>query len=279
MAFADRAQASAVRARGLVSRIYGGGLGGVDSAVDFATARFAGGTHVATNRVSFEEDAWSKDALEEPGSILAAAATSGDLGDASDSALFAYEDGAPASAVDESWSALVSVPSSHVAPLAKACLVARADDDPAAAGIAVCRPFDEHPPRAQIRRTHGGSTESIELPATEPGTSGAEPAGLTAESPAFLKLALHRAGTGTDATALASSDGAHWTTITTVHLRADLPFRGIGVSSNGRPGVKGLFANLVCERDGSSSPMAASSLRTRAVGHAVGRIFDRLFPH
>jgi hypothetical protein len=281
MPLRDRGRALAVRARGLVARVYGNGIGGVDTARDFSAARNAGATHVATNMVNFEEDAWSmahlgrgfpfgcpgcSDMLEERGSILGVRAQSGDQGDTADSAYMAYQ----TDAGDATWSALVSVPSSHVDPLAKGCLVARASEDPGAASIAICRPFDDNPPRAQVRLTSGGPAQSADL-----GPIG----GLTLEAPAFLKLALKNVNDGTDATALASGDGIHWVTVMKTHVAAHLPIRGVTVSSHGGSSVKGLFANLVREHDGTATRVRIADLKPRAVGRGVtGDAFDGVFP-
>ena len=284
----ERGRIAAIRARGLVARVYGNGLYGVDDADAFAAALAAGATHIATNRVSFEEDAWSSthrgrgfpfacaactDALEERGAILGLRATSGDQGGTVDSEVFAYD---PEVAVraqpgEAAWSALVSVPSSHVEPMAKACLVARASTAPDAPSVSVCRPFDDHPPRALVRRATGHEARTIELD---------DVPGLSREAPAFLKLALsenERDG-GTDATALASSDGETWLTITTVHVETPLRYRGIAVSSNGDASVKGLFANLVRERRGVTTHVGARALRSSFVGAASGVVFDGVFP-
>lgn len=284
----ERDRIAAIRARGLVARVYGNGIYGVDDAGQFAAARAAGATHIATNRVSFEEDAWSAthlgrgfpfacagctDALEERGAIVGLRASSGDQGGPVDSELFAYDPDVAlrTDAGDASWSALVSVPSSHVEPMAKACLVARASTAPDAPSVSVCRPFDDHAPRALVRPASGQPARTIELD---------DVPGLAREAPAFLKLALSENASegGTDATALASADGETWQTITRVHVDVPLRYRGIAVSSNGDAAVKGLFANLVRARRGVPTHVDASSLHSSSVGEAHGVVFDGVFP-
>ncbi|HVJ91855.1 MAG TPA: hypothetical protein VM580_18775, partial [Labilithrix sp.] len=191
MPFAERARAAEVKDRGLVARIYGSSVtGGIDTPGDFGTARATGAVHLATDKASFEADAWSRthgplgfpftcigcaDDLVEPASVLGLETTSGDQWNKSDSGFFAFQ----TDTGDSLLSALVSVPSSHVEPFAKACLVARSSEDADAANVSVCRPFDANPPRAQVRLATGSTTTAAMLPTS---------AGLTAESPAFLRL-------------------------------------------------------------------------------------------
>jgi hypothetical protein len=278
MPLRERARVAAVRTRGLVARVYGNGLTGVDSAVDFAAARLAGATHVATNRVSFEEDAWSTGerttaSRHEGGSLLGVTAESGEPWSGTDGGFYAYEREALTPASETTWSTLVSVPSSHVDPGAKACLVARASEQANVASVAVCRPFDDGPPRAEIRRTDGGPTETFEL---------GDLSGLTPESPAFLRLSLKSVTGGTDVAALASADGTHWVPLARVHLAAALPLQGVRVSSHGRRRVKALFANLARRRgsgeDATPARMDTRTLRSRALGESKGAIFDGAFP-
>jgi hypothetical protein len=275
MPLRERARATAVKNRGLVARVYGNGLTGVDSAVDFAAARLAGATHVATNRVSIDEDAWSTGErtsalLHEGGSILGVTAERGEPWAGTDGGFYAYERAAHPPASETTWSTLVSVPSSHVDPGAKAC---RASEQANVPSVAVCRPFDDGPPRAEIRRANGAPMQTFEL---------GDVGGLTSESPAFLRLSLKSVAGGTEATALASADGAHWIPLAHLRLAAVLPVQGISVSSHGRRRVKALFANLA-RRRGSPEGNApkridAQTLRPHAVGETKGAIFDGVFP-
>lgn len=283
MEFAERARAAEVRRRGLVARVYAGGIaGGLDDAPSFAAARRLGANHLVTDRVNLGEDAWAAthrargfpftcegcdDALVEPGAMLGVRATSGDQEGSRDSGYYALEEDAG----DATYRALVSVPSSHVEPFAKSCLVARASTDPEAANVAVCRTFDVHGPRMQIRSATGGSTRTIEAPAFD---------GLVAEAPAFLRLAVERAGGGgSSVVASASRDGRRWRTIGRTTLPVALPYRGVAVSSHGSAPVKALFANLVRERGGTAEHVTAAALEGRAIGAlAKGDAFDGVFP-
>ncbi len=282
MPLAEKARATEVAERGLVARIYGGGAqGGLDTPESFAAAREAGAVHLATDKVNIERDPWAAthgpkgfpftcegcgDDLVEPGPILGVRATSGDQFGSADSAFFAWEEGSG----DAIYSALVSVPSSHVEEFAKACLVARASEDPGAASAAVCRIFDNHLPRAQIRSTSGGATTSTEAPSIP---------GVTVEVPAFLRLAIETTGPGTKVTASASSDGKTWWTITTTTLGVPLPLRGVSVSSHGAASVKALFVNLVREDAAGERTLDATTLEQAAVGtSSTGQAFDGVFP-
>lgn len=271
----ELARAKDVRSRGLVARVYG-----LDDANLFGSARSAGVTHLATDKVNFESDPWAVTHgprgfpftcegcgpdLEEPASVLGVEASSGDVWQTSDSAFGAFE----SATADASWTAFVSVPSSHVEPFAKACLVARASMDADAANVAVCRPFDDHPPRVQIRSTKGAETTSMDVPAFD---------GVRAESPAFLRLGVKQSGSGSRVTAEVSADGTRWSTITTVDVATALPMRGISVSSHGSGKVKGLFVRLTKTQNGVASPVTSTLLTPNAIGKgASGSMFDGVF--
>jgi len=283
MSFDERASAAALRSKGLVTRVYRGGVpGGLATAFEFEAARLAGATHLATDKTSFEQDRWSAthgprgfpfmcdgcgDDLAEHASVLGMRATSGDLWGTADSGLLAYEEDPG----DASWGALVSVPSSHVAPFAKACLVARESDAADAANVSVCRTFDANPPRAQVRPRSGASTTSVSAPTFD---------GLTAEAPAFLRLSVKALGTSSSVTASVSRDGKYWLPITTTTLPVSLPVRGVSVSSHsGATKVKALFTNLARTKDGSITSMTTAALRQKALGAgASGDVFDGVFP-
>lgn len=281
MPLAEKARAAEVKSRGLVARIYGGGaFGGLDDVDDFVSAKNAGAVHLATDKLSFEEDRWSAthlahgypftcerctDGLVEPGAVIGVRATSGDQFGIADSGFFAFD----TDDADETWSALVSVPSSHVEPFAKACLVARASEDPSAASVAVCRAFDDNPARAQVRPTAGAATTSTEASDFD---------GLTSETSAFLRLAIKATGGGSEVTASASRDGKIWTVITRTTVSAPLLLRGVSVSSHGDQKVKGLFANLMRERGGTRALVSTAKLRKKAIGDgASGDAFDGVF--
>lgn len=279
--FAEKARAAEARAAGFVVRIYNGGLtGGLDDATSFADARTAGAMHLATDKVNVAVDPWAStqgphgfpfscaacgDELAEVATVLGVRAASGDQWADSDSSFLAYETGS----VEATYTALVSVPSSHVEPWAKACLVARSSDAPNAANVAVCRMLDTHAPRAQLRPSDGATTVAMDAPSFS---------GLSAESPAFLRLKVAPAGAGSIVTTSASSDGVTWSMIAETAIAMPLPVRGIAVSSHGTEAVKAVFVNLTKTDGAGVTPLRSNSLVSRALGATTsGAVFDGVF--
>ena len=276
--FGARREVVEARKRGLVARIYKGGIsGGLDTREEFEIARALGANHLATDRASFDADPWSSthtsrgfpfrcagcEDLVEAARVVGLAATSGDLWGTSDSGFFAYDD---TEAGAETWSSLVSVPSSHAPQLAKACLVARASDAPEAAYAAVCRPFDGHPPRMQLRMFDGGATTAIAASAL---------AGFVPEALSHVRLVIAPTDGRTSVAAEASADGSTWTTIATTTMSVGLPVRGLAVSSHDAGPVRALFAGTTRTRGGAPSRLSATDLRTRkAIGLAASGSAD-----
>jgi hypothetical protein len=271
-----RARAVEARRRGLVARVYNGGMtGGIAKRSVWEAARAAGAQHLATDRVNVDLDPWTStdgpggfpfacegcEAMRERAPLLPIRVASGDFWGAKDSGWFAHDEDSGTSV----WTSFVSVPSSHVEPYAKACLMARASEDPRSANVAVCRTFDGHPPRAQVRASHGGKTYARSMKAT-PGTS--------AEAAAFLRLSVTPRGARSDVVAEASIDGVAWTTLLQRTLDGSLPRRGLAVSSHGRGPVRAVFGAITRERRGALEAIDAAKLPLRsAIGaRAVGRI-------
>lgn len=272
MAFDDRAHARAVRNRGLLARIYGRGIpGGIDTAADFEAAQAAGAQHIATDMVNADRDAWamvnplraalkldrfpfSGTHLSDPFTTFAVRAISGDIWANADDFWFSYQDD-PDDAVYQTF---VSVPSSHVESFAKGCLVARANTSPGAPNVSVCRTFDEHAPRVQMRATQDGPTIPITMPLIS---------GVSEETPPFLRMAVTAKGHGSDVVADASVDGKHWQTIAHVSVGVPLPLRGIGVSSHGSSPVRAVFGNVVRSRPGEvASTVISPFTSSKAIG-------------
>lgn len=295
MRFDQRARARDVRRRGLVARVFAQ-RGDLGTAADFNDARIGGANHIATDCVNGEHDPWSRThglhgfpfgiaahdearpldpflttvmappsqmPIAEVAPIVGVRVRSGDTWGSADSLFGAFDEDARA---DETWSALASVPSSHVEPFAKACLVARASAEPSAPNVAVCRTFDSHPIRVQIRKVAGGPTTAVDASPLD---------NLTDETAAFLRLAVEAsAGGGTRVIASSSVDGVTWTPIATTSVGVPLPVRGIGVSSHGERAVKALFVDL--RRDGA--PVSIAGMTAHAIGGASGRAFDGVEP-
>lgn len=250
-----RDQAAEANARGLVARIYRGGVsGGLDTRDEIAEARAAGARHLATDKASADFDPWAAThdgrgfpfacagcaGFAEPGDVLGIRASTGDLWGSADSAFFAL---APETHEAEAWTALASVPSSHVEPFAKACVVARASDAPDAAYAAVCRTFDRYPPRMQVRAVTGGETTALDAPPLPD---------FDAEVPALLRLVVAPEDASTTVRAEVSADGARWVAIGTTTIAGALPARGLAVSSHDRAPVKALFAGVTRARRGAA---------------------------
>ena len=260
---AHMASATAVRAAGLVGRVYDGGLGGgLDDATKFGNAKTAGAHHLATDMVNYLYSPFT--ALhgakgwpfvcagacaappDEAGMrLLGADVRSGDIEGNADSFVFAH--GGPMTGAT-TWTTAIAVASSHVQEWAKGCVMARvglAADDPY---VAVCRPADVHPIRAQARLTKGGGT--IKFDATAP-------AELTAESTFFARMTLSVQGPGAKVVVEASADGAAWQAVTTQVLAAWPGYQGVAVSGHGsQDPVRFVFGNL--SRGGA--PIDASKL-------------------
>lgn len=279
MSIDDKDRAQAVRDKGLVGRIYKGGLtGGLDSEADFNTAKTAGAQQLATDKVNVEQDPWSTtqaakgfpfscngcDALSETSPLLAVTATSGDQWDKADSGFYAYSE----ESGESTWTAMVAVPSSHTEELAKACLIARASEDLGAANIAFCRPFDNHPPRTQIRLTDGDTTSTEDAPSWP---------NFSSESAFFLRLHLKPDGNDTQVETYVSKDGKDFgSPLSQRILHASLPLRGVSVSSHGSGKKHAFFAGLTRNMpDLPAETMKASKLKKKAIGAgATGDLRD-----
>jgi hypothetical protein len=249
MNFDGRDQAQAVRDKGLVGRIYKGGLnGGLDTADDFNAAKVAGAQHLATDKVNVDQDPWSTttalkgfpfscngcDGLREASPLLAVTADSGDQEGKEDSGFFAYQDEGDGS--ESTWTALIGVPSSHTEKFAKACLIARASDEPGAANVSFCRPFDNEPPRLQLR-LDDGETTVIEPAPKWPNFSD--------DTGFFVRLHIKPVGADTQVDASVSKDGADFgEPLSQRVLHTSLPLRGVSVSSHGSGKKRAFFAGL-----------------------------------
>lgn len=285
LAWDERAQAVEAGSLGLVTRMYKGGVpGGLDSKDDFDGAIAAGALHAATDKANAEVDGWSSthdvrgfpfrcqgcEGHVEPGTaaIIGLRATSGDLEGNADSGFFAFVDpNANAANGADDFRALVSVPSSHVQEFAKGCLVARASDSPGAAYAAVCRTFDNQPPRMQVRATEGGPTSNTTAPPIT---------GLAVEVPAFLRLFVEPTGAKTRVTAETSGDGKTWVAMGTTDVDGSLPMRGLVVSSHDDGPRKAMFADV--RRNGAPLPFTALTKKIAIGAGASGDAFTGVAP-
>ncbi|MCL2725089.1 MAG: Ca2+-dependent phosphoinositide-specific phospholipase C [Polyangiaceae bacterium] len=239
MPWSDRAYARQARERGLIARVYGRGVpGGLDALDDFEMAQRTGAQHLATDMVNADASVWANAwhiARENnESSAHFVQASSGDIWNGADSFWFSYEVGSS----DAVYSTFVSVPSSHVEPFAKACLMARASEDPGAPNVSVCRMFANRAPRMQVRTSRGGATTEIAMTNIQ---------GVSEETPAFLRLEIHENQAGSDVVAEGSIDGEKWQTIGHASVDAHLPLRGTAVSSHGAPSAEAVFGAIVRE--------------------------------
>jgi hypothetical protein len=242
LVYEQHAQVAEVRERGLVARLYRG-LFSLNNADDFFVAKQAGTNHIAMDMLNVDEDPWAATysatgypfecaqcgpPATEAGSLVALRAASGDVGGVEDNMFVAYDE----TTTDQTLSALVSVPSSHVEPDAKACLVARASTAPDAAGVALCRVFDKASPVFVVRTSTGAIATTLSASPVD---------GFSVETAAFLRLEL----AGNVAIASTSIDGADWIELGRATLPAPPSIRGIAVASKASSPVRAVFANLV----------------------------------
>jgi hypothetical protein len=230
-----------VRARGLVSRAYRG-LVSLNNEDDFLTARQLGTNHIAMDMLNVERDPWATTYSStgfpfecarcappaiEVGSALLLRGTTGDVGGSADSMYVEYAE----QTGDAKLDALVSVPSSHVEPDAKACIVARESTAPDAVSVSLCRRFDQGAPVLVVRSARGAASSLVTADAVD---------GFSAETAAFLRLAIQ----GSTVVASVSIDGVSWTELSRVSVAVPLTVRGVGVASRTTEAVRAVFANL-----------------------------------
>lgn len=268
LAFGDVALAEAVRAAGMVSRVWV-----ADDADAWAEAEQAGVHHIATNKINGQEDPWAStagaqgwpftclEACEAPASEGAAIVTitvdSQDVWGESDEGVFA---GMATGAEVFAWTAAIASPNSHVEPWAKACVGARVGLAADAAYLAICRPADDHPLRVQVRATAGGSTEAHEF---------AGVAGLSGETPAFVRL--ERLADAACVRGLGSSDGLTWTPIAEHCFAEPLTHVGLLGSSHGAGPLQLLVVGATATPGG---PVTAADLSPTPLGAGVGMVED-----
>ncbi|MFL5318922.1 MAG: hypothetical protein ACJ790_04640 [Myxococcaceae bacterium] len=271
MVFEQHERAAQVRSKGLVARVYRG-LFSFNNSTDFLAAEAVGTNHLAMDMLNILQDPWASTQspngfpfacdgcappVREPGAVIGVEASTGDLADNRDSFYFASNESTP-NGPSETWETMVSVPSSHVEPLAKGCLMARESDAADSAFFAVCRPFDQHPPRALIRAKTGEAVSIVEAATTD---------GFRPETAAFLKLSIN----GSDLIASTSIDGTDWRELARATVPVPLLHRGLAVASNG-DSVKALFTNVT--REGETLSAASFSERGTIGVRAVGHLFD-----
>ena len=287
MDFANVASAPAVRAAGLVGRVYYGGLrGGLDERSTWDVAKTSMANLLATDQVNSESAPWARTHTTtgwpftcfagcdpknvEAGRTIGIKVDSGDMTGAYDDFYFARErqsNGVTA------WSTLITTASSNVDEWAKGCLMARASDDAESAYFAVCRTADKHAIRLQYRPSNGAST-------IEEDTASGPSDTLTEESTFFARLTVDVEETLSRATAEVSRDGVTWVVIDTKQIAAALVLQGLAASSHGSGPAKFLFGNVARQKnDGPRASYSAAGLPGIRIGACpFGQAFDGIFP-
>ncbi|NUO54971.1 MAG: hypothetical protein HOV80_39535 [Polyangiaceae bacterium] len=250
----EASKAANARAGGVLSRVWD-----LDDQGLWSEALGAGAHFLGTNKVNLHQDPWATThsaggypfrcfgncALpsSEIADIFGVEVESGDMWASSDSMTLLSED---VGAVGTDTTAFVSVPSSHVEPWAKGCLVARAGAGAGSASFAVCRPADEHVIRVQVRATNGASTDAYEVPINDSNT-------IDDDAAAYLRLVVEPSGGGATARGYASQDGITWKLIRTQSFGVPLPIQGVAASGHGSSSpVRFLFGNVVRTIEGGT---------------------------
>ncbi len=266
LAAGDVAVATAVRAAGLVSRVWV-----LDDAEAWDGAVAAGVHHLATNQVNAWQDPWSTtagsggwpfsciDACEAPareaGQVLAIDVDSGDLWGTSDDAVFVHWplDGMV------TLTGLVGAVSSHVEPFVKGCVGGRAGVSADAAYLMVCRPADDEPLRVQVRAAAGEDSEAFAMD---------DVTGLATESPGFVKF--ERDADGLCARGFGSVDGVQWVKIAEHCFEEALTHVGVAASGHDAGATRVWMFALT----GAGGALLAADAETVLLGGAVGAASD-----
>jgi hypothetical protein len=248
----------------------------------FTKAKTVGAHFLGTNKVNVEVDPWASTAekngypfrclagcpgLREKTDLFGIEAKSGDLAGTSDSFVFAYE---TVSAQAVTWTTALSVASSHVERGAKACLMARASNQPNAAFFAVCRPSDNDTVRVLRRDATAAAVTTVTQ--TYP-TDGK----YSDESTFFARLTVTPGTPGPRVKGEGSIDGVTWVVLDERTFPAPLPLEGVAVASKADTAVHALFAGLT--RSAASKTAGRLALTTvDKIGGASGTLFDRGLP-
>jgi hypothetical protein len=276
---------AAARDAGLLSRVYYGGLtGGLDDEAAWNEAAAAGASYLATDEVNVERTPWASTDLGRGSPFLGADGEDPALGararligvrvrpggSRSGAFDFAYEH---AGAGDTDWSAFVGVPSSHVEPLARACLMARSSLEPDAPIAAVCRPADGHAARLELRLTPGGPTSQVEATL-------APPCPVRADNAPFVRLALTGPTGAPTAHAYASADGSAWTLVGEARFDHALMLQGLAATADRSDDpVRFAFGDVRSSgHDGALERCDALPERAHIGDGPAGEVFDGTRP-
>lgn len=263
----------AARARYL-TRVYN-----LNDSASFGRAKAAGAHFLGTNNVNAIEDPWATTASadgypftclggcpgrRELGDVLGLEARSGDLVGAADGVYFVHE---PNVTDAVTWTAGISVASSHVDRGAEGCLMARASIDQGAPFFAVCRPADVDTVRVFRRET--ASANVATATASYP-TDGI----YSSESTFFARLTVTPQGAGSRVKGEGSVDGVRWVTIDERTFAVRLALQGVAATGKAAAPSRAFFAGLTRAASGSSAPGRSNLTATESIGQVTGRRVD-----
>ena len=231
-----------VDSSGYVSRAYY-----LNTYANFYVARSYGAHHLATDKINFEQDTWSKthndagwpfqcfDAcsttLEEGHRTIGVEVDSEDIWGSSDHFRFHYE----ITSGTNFWTAAINTKNSHTEDWAKGCLMARQSFSSDSPYFAVCRPNDDHRLRIQWRSSTGGSTNR---------TDGNIVPDDTVDEESISRVALYVYNNDTCAAGYGSLDGNSWKLIGYKCFGGPLSRQGLASSSHGGGKVKFLYSSV-----------------------------------
>ncbi|WP_054113508.1 Ca2+-dependent phosphoinositide-specific phospholipase C [Marinagarivorans algicola] len=232
--------------QGLVSRRYV-----LNSESAFNTAINGKVHHIATDKINFLSDWWSKthDAnnplawpfrcvehcggRQEKVDAIGIRVNSEDISGRSDHFTFAYQKN---NTEKKDWTVMSSVTSSHVDRWAKSCLMARASLRSDSPYFSVCRPSDNHSIVTQWRSDYSDKTNNYNGRFSTPGN-------IDQDDYSFMRLAIDN--NGRCATGFGSFDGRRWELIgSKMCFSEPLQYQGIAASSHGNKEVGHIFSNL-----------------------------------
>ncbi|WP_096084963.1 Ca2+-dependent phosphoinositide-specific phospholipase C [Agaribacterium haliotis] len=232
-----------VQQKGFVVRRYV-----VDGDNGFNNSLLAGAHHIATNKINYHKDSWSRTHngkgwpfecfsksctnQQEDANILRVSVNSEDIWGSRDNFSFFYLNRASS---NSRWISGIHTASSHVDKFAKGCVMARSELSNNSPYFAVCRPADDNPLRVQWRDSYAGGTQSRSV--TISGASG-----ISQKDLSFVKLDIY--DEGRCAVAFGSRDGREWTKIMSRCFSNRLSYQGLAASSHGNNNINMLFSDL-----------------------------------
>lgn len=208
--------------------------------------------HIATNKVNFLKDNWSKTHTtgnlvawpfkciggcgnpREYGNTIGVEVNSEDIWGRNDHFTFLYQNRGTR---HSRYQASIHVASSHVDRWAKGCLMARVSLASNSPYFAVCRPSDNSQIRVQWRDGYSSNSSYVEKNISLSAAPGAE-----LSDAAYVKFDTWREGEC--AVASGSLDGKVWTKIASRCFNEVLKYQGMAASSHGNSHVRYLFNNM-----------------------------------